>query len=65
MEIPQTTFKDGRIPEDCTWKTVVIISKGNGEFRGIGLVEVIWKAFSGAINQRIGGGVQFHNVLHG
>ena len=29
--------------EYATWKAVVLIPKGGGEYRGIGLVEVVWK----------------------
>ena len=49
----------------CTWQTVVLIPNGNGEFRGIGIVEVLWKAFSGVTNWRIGVALQFHDMLHG
>ena len=43
----------------------MIIPKGGGKFRGTGIVEVLWKAFWGVVNQRIGEAVQFHDVLHG
>ena len=29
---------------ECDWYMVVLVPKENGEFRGIGLIEVIWKA---------------------
>ena len=44
---------------------MVLIHKGYGEFRGIGVVEVLWKVLQGVINWRIGVTVQFHNVLRG
>ena len=43
----------------------MIIPKGNGGFRGFGIVELLWKALLGFINQWIGSALQFHNVLHG
>ena len=43
VELKQTEFWDGNLAEESTWQTVVLIPKGKGEFRGIGLVEVIWK----------------------
>ena len=43
-----------------------MIPKGGGNnFRGIGLVEVLWKAISGIINHRILPSIQFHDALHG
>ena len=46
-------------------KMVVIISKGNGEFRRIGLVEVLRKALSEVLNWCICVAVKFHDVLQG
>ena len=65
MDILQTVFREGRLPTECMWQTVVIITKGNREFRGIELVEVLCKVLLGVINQRIGAAVQFHDVIHG
>ena len=38
----QTAFRDGFLAEEATWQVVVLISKGKGGYRGIGLVEVKW-----------------------
>ena len=43
---------------------VILLFKGNGKFRGIGLVEFLWKTVLDIINRRIGTVVCFHNVLH-
>ena len=43
---------------------MVLIYKGNGEFRGIRLVEALWKALLGGISWHIRAAVNFHNVLH-
>ena len=43
---------------------VLLIPKGNGEFRGIGLVEVLYKALLRVIDKRIRAAVQFHDVFH-
>ena len=43
-EIIQKAFMDVRPPADRTWQTVVLIIKGNGKFRGIGIVDGLWKA---------------------
>ena len=40
VEMTQTAFRDGKLAEEAAWQMVVLIPKGKGEFRGIGLVEV-------------------------
>ena len=40
VKMTQTAFREGKLAEEATWQTVVLIPKGKGEFRGIGLVEV-------------------------
>ena len=65
VEILQTYFWYDRLPTECTWQTVVIIPKGGGDFRGIRLIELLWKSLSGVIHRRIGAAVQFHDMLHG
>ena len=43
-----------------------MIPKGGGnDFRGIGLVEVPWKAISRITNLRILSSIQFHDALYG
>ena len=56
VDILQTYFWGFRLPTELTWKVVVLITQGNGEFRGIGLIELLWKALLGVINWRIGDG---------
>ena len=43
----------------------MITNGGGTNFRGIGLVEVLWKAISGIINCWISSSIQFHDTLHG
>ena len=38
LEIIQTAFWDGELAEEVTWQAVVLIPKGKGDYRGIGLV---------------------------
>ena len=64
VEILQTKFRDVRLPTEFTWKTMVLIPKGNGEFWGIGIVEVLCKELSVVINKRIGEALHFHDFLH-
>ena len=44
---------------------MVLLSKGNGEFQGISLVEFICNAVSVVFNHQIGAAVNFHEELHG
>ena len=40
------------LPEEAAWQAVVLIPKGGGDYRDIGLVELIWKAVVVILNQR-------------
>ena len=44
---------------------MVLLPKGNGDYRGIGLLEISWKVIESIINQRIASKVTFHDALHG
>ena len=37
VEMTQTAFREVKLAEEAAWQTVVMIPKGKGEFRGIGL----------------------------
>ena len=43
-------FGDGTLPEDPTWMTMVLLSKGKGEYRDIGLVYATWKVCAAVVN---------------
>ena len=64
VELTQMAFRDGNLAEEATWLTVVLIPKGKGEFRGIGLVEVIWKLLTLILHRRLTT-IKLHDVLHG
>ena len=44
---------------------MVLIPKGKGDYRGIGLVEVMWKVVAVILNRRLTSSITFHDVLHG
>ena len=48
----QTAFWEGELAEEITWQAVVLIPKGKGDYRGIGLVEVMWKVVAVILNRR-------------
>ena len=66
VSVIQAYFRGVELTVLCEWYTVVVIPKGKGtNFRGIGLVEVLWKSISGIINFRILSSIQFHDAVHG
>ena len=60
-----TAFWDGVLVEEETWKAVVLILKVGGGYRGIGLVEVMWKAVALIIIRRFTASITYHDSLHG
>ena len=52
--------------KESTWHAAVLIPMGtSGDFRGIGLVEVLWKAVTRLPNHQLTTAIKFHDVLHG
>ena len=64
-ELVQTELWDRDLAEESTWQAVVFIPKGKGDYRGIGLVEVMWKVVAVILNSRFTSFITFHDVLHG
>ena len=65
VDLVQTAFREGDMEDESTWQAVVLIPKGKGEYRGIGLVEVMWKVVAVILNRRFTSSITFHDVLHG
>ena len=65
VRLIQKTFNDGAVPEELAWSTMVFLPKGRGEYRGIGIVEVVWKVCETVVNFRLKRSVVLHNALHG
>ena len=65
VEIIQKAFREGELAEEFTWQAVVLIPKGKGDYRGIGLVEVMCKVVAVILNRRLTSSITFHDVLHG
>ena len=55
----------GLLSEEATCQAVVLIPKGKGDYRGIGLVEVIWKLVAAILNLLIIASITYHDFLHG
>ena len=65
MDIIQLEFTTRELVTGCTWATIDLLSKGKGEYSGIGLVEVFWKAISFIIDRLLADYINFQNILHG
>ena len=63
--VTQVAFREGYIPEALMWTTMVLIPKGGGDYRGIGLVEIIWKVCTLIVNSRLQSSIVLHDALHG
>ena len=50
---------------EATWQTVVLILKGNKEYRVIGLVEFMWKVMAEILRRRLTNAITYHDTLHG
>ena len=57
-------FRDSTLLTECIHKNIILLPKGNGEFRVIGIIEVIWNTASGMINLHIWAKIIYHDVLH-
>ena len=64
MELVQTAFRDRDLAEEATWQVVVLIPKGKKEYRGIGLVEVVWKVVAAILNPRFTSSITYHDAIH-
>ena len=53
------------LAEEATWQAVVLIPKGKGDYRCIGLVELMWKVVAEILNFRLTASITYHNLLHG
>ena len=65
MELAQKAFRDGVLAEEAICQAVVLILKGGGNHRGIGLVEVVWKAVAVVLNRHFTASITYHDSLHG
>ena len=65
VDLVQTEFWEGDLAEESTWQAVVLIPKGKKDYRGIGLVEVMWKVVAVILNRRFTSSITYHDVLHG
>ena len=64
MELVQLALRDKVITEEAAYQAVALILKGVGDYRGIGLVEVVWKAVAVIFNCHFTAASTYHYFLH-
>ena len=65
VKLCEHVWETGNIPRQMLLTMVVLTPKGNsGEFRGIGLLEVIWKLLERVLDERLSE-IELHDFLHG
>jgi uncharacterized protein YqhQ len=65
-QLVQMAFTDQPLPKSFGIGILVLIPKGvPDQYRGISLLEVIYKLLSSIINQRISLKIQYHDAIHG
>ena len=64
LSLMKLAFCEGRLPVALTWTTMVLIPKGGGYYRGIGILEVIWKVCASIMNNQLRSAITLHNKLH-
>ena len=64
VEICTSVLATGNIPQQLCWVVMVLIPKGGGEYRGISLLEPIWKVMERVMDLRLEK-IKLHDSLHG
>ena len=58
-------WNTGELPTKLTWTILVLIPKGNGDYRGINLFDALWKLIDIIMDTRLTAAVQLQEFLHG
>ena len=64
MRLVKLICETGNIPRQMMWVIFVLLSKGGGNFRGIGLLKPFWKVLKIIVDNRLQV-IEFHDCLHG
>jgi hypothetical protein len=60
----QASWMQGEIPQQLTWVIVALLPKGGGDYRGIGILELLWKVAERIMDWRLNT-LPLHEALHG
>jgi hypothetical protein len=64
VRLMQAIWEQECIPEQMRWEFIVLLPKGNGDYRGIGLLDPFWKVVEKIMVARFAS-IKFHDSLHG
>jgi hypothetical protein len=64
FELIRIIWDIGEIPEQMSWMVIVLLLKGGGDFRGIGLLDPCWKVVEKIMVCHLAA-IEFHPCLHG
>jgi hypothetical protein len=64
VQLVQAAWTHGEIPHQLLWIIVILIPNGGGDYRGIGLLEPIWKVIERIIDHWLNA-FNLHDSLHG
>ena len=63
VQLLQTMWEHRKIPPQMTWVINVLIPKGGGYFRGIGLLKPAWKTAENIMDKRLQA-IDLHDCRH-
>jgi hypothetical protein len=64
VSLIQAIWTQGEILQQLTWVIVVLLLKGGGDYRGIGLLELLWKVVERILDWQLNA-LPIHEALHG
>ena len=65
MDLVQTAFREGKLAEEVTWQAEVLIPTGTKDYRGIGLMGVMWKVVAAFLHRRFTASITNEVFLQG
>ena len=65
VELIHTAFREEDFAEEADWQEVVLIPKGGGDYRDIGLVGLMWKAVAVILIRHFTAFITYPDSLHG
>ena len=64
IQLVQAVWTHGNIPRQLLWSIAMLIPKGGGDYRGIRLLEPIWKVLKWSMGHQLDK-IKLHDCLHG